>query len=310
MTVTAGAPEAASPSAALKPGRAAVVGTYLGVFAFWTWRYGVILDREQVLAWLVGGLLVLSLGSGRTAEVLGDWVPLALLLVIYDYSRGAADTLGMPVQFEALAAVERALFFGHVPTVVLQDWLGPFGRDVSARWWEVPVSLVYVSHFVVPFVVPAVLWWRDHGRFRAWIARFLTITAVGLVTYVLVPAAPPWLASRHDVIGSVERTTVRGWAYLDLDIAGRLVDRGQGTVNLVAAFPSLHAAYSALVVVFFWPRAGRLGRALLMAYPVAMGLALVVSGEHYVIDILLGWALAGAACWFWSRREAGRRPGR
>jgi membrane-associated phospholipid phosphatase len=35
-------------------------------------------------------------------------------------------------------------------------------------------------------------------------------------------------------------------------------------------------------------------RALLGTYTVAMGLTLVYTGEHYVFDIVAGWALAAA----------------
>jgi membrane-associated phospholipid phosphatase len=59
----------------------------------------------------------------------------------------------------------------------------------------------------------------------------------------------------------------------------------------VAAVPSLHAAYPLLLVLFFWKSAGR-WRWLLALYPLAMALTLVYTGEHFVIDVLLGWMYA------------------
>ena len=53
--------------------------------------------------------------------------------------------------------------------------------------------------------------------------------------------------------------------------------------------PSLHAAISGLLTVFFWPRVRRRWRPLLAGYALAMAFALVYSAEHYVFDILLGW---------------------
>ena len=287
--------------------RPALVGAYVGGLAYWLWRHGAVFDREQVLLWLAGGLIVLSVGRGRVAQVFKDWVPLALVLIAYDYTRGAADTLGMPVQVEALVRTEEALFFGQVPTVELQEAVGGFDRSTPTRWWEVPISLWYVSHFVVPFVIPAVLWWRNRERFVAWIRRFLALTVAGLATYVLVPAAPPWLAARNGVIGTVDRAAARGWAHLDLDIAGHLIDKGQGAVNLVAALPSLHGAYAALVAAFFWSAAGPAWRTVLAVYAVGMGLVLVIAGEHYVVDVLLGWAYVAAVMVLvgrWEERRA------
>ena len=73
------------------------------------------------------------------------------------------------------------------------------------------------------------------------------------------------------------------------DNAPRSVERSRLTV--VAAVPSLHGAYPMLLALFFWPRR-RWARALLLAYPIAMGVVLVYTAEHYVADILLGWAYA------------------
>jgi membrane-associated phospholipid phosphatase len=57
----------------------------------------------------------------------------------------------------------------------------------------------------------------------------------------------------------------------------------------VGALPSLHAAWPFLLLVFFWPMAGR-WRVLLVAYALAMAFTLVYTGDHFVFDILLGWA--------------------
>jgi len=65
-------------------------------------------------------------------------------------------------------------------------------------------------------------------------------------------------------------------------------------VNTVAAMPSLHAAYPFMLLLFFW-RSGWAVRAGLGAYTLAMAFALVYGGEHFVADILAGWALAALA---------------
>jgi membrane-associated phospholipid phosphatase len=65
-------------------------------------------------------------------------------------------------------------------------------------------------------------------------------------------------------------------------------------VNTVAAMPSLHAAYPLMLLLFFWP-AGRLVRIALGLYTLAMAFALVYGGEHFVLDIVAGWAMAFAA---------------
>ena len=59
--------------------------------------------------------------------------------------------------------------------------------------------------------------------------------------------------------------------------------------------PSLHAAYPMLICLFFWSRANRWFRALLVAYVLAMAFTLVYTGEHFVIDEFVGWSYAAAA---------------
>ena len=47
-------------------------------------------------------------------------------------------------------------------------------------------------------------------------------------------------------------------------------------------------------MLFFW-NDGRWWRIVLGAYTLAMGFTLVYGGEHYVVDILVGWLYAGVA---------------
>jgi membrane-associated phospholipid phosphatase len=68
--------------------------------------------------------------------------------------------------------------------------------------------------------------------------------------------------------------------------------------------PSLHAGISFLVALYAIQRLRSRWRWALVAYPLTMSFALVYDGEHYVIDILAGVALALAvlaACSFWER---------
>ena len=74
--------------------------------------------------------------------------------------------------------------------------------------------------------------------------------------------------------------------------AGAMFQKGTDWGNDVAAVPSLHAGYTMLICLFLWPRLNRRWRPLLVAYPIGMALSLIYLGEHYLIDILLGWAYA------------------
>jgi membrane-associated phospholipid phosphatase len=81
--------------------------------------------------------------------------------------------------------------------------------------------------------------------------------------------------------------------------------------NPVAAMPSLHSAFALLVVAFFFNRVRKRWLPLLIAYPIAMATTLAYTGEHYIVDALVGWAYVGLVflfvglgeLWWQDRRE-------
>jgi hypothetical protein len=297
MTTAAGPattpPVVASPAGGAERHRAVrrlLTAGMVAVFLATCLSSGLPTDRVVLLGWVLAVLAAQSVGRGWGALVrlLVDWVPLMALLMLYDLSRGMADGLGVPVHVRAPAAVDRWLGDGVLPTVWLQQHWG-------AAWWAAVASLVYASHFVVTPVVLAVLWLRDRTRWTAYARLVLALSAAGLLTYVLYPAAPPWLAAKDGVIEHVDRISSSGWAVLGLPKAGALLHSSQGQVNAVAAVPSLHTAFAVLTCLVLLPLARHVWqRVALVAYAVLMPLVLVWSGEHYVVDTLLGALYAGA----------------
>ena len=58
---------------------------------------GLAFNRELLLLYIATGLIAASIGRGhKVFAVVRDWLPFALVLVLYDLSRGAADMLGGP----------------------------------------------------------------------------------------------------------------------------------------------------------------------------------------------------------------------
>jgi hypothetical protein len=245
---------------------------------------GLPTDRVVLLGWVVAGLAVHAVVDGwrQVARLLADWLPLVAVLLLYDMSRGLADGLGMPVHIGELATADRWLAGGVLPTVWLQ-------HHVDSRIWEVVATLVYCSHFVVTPLVLAVLWARNRDLWKRYVLMVLALSLAGLVTYVLYPAAPPWFAAKEGVIEPVARISNAGWSVLGLPKAGALLEQSQAQVNLVAAMPSLHTAFAVLTCLFLFPCAQRAWqRAGLVLYAGLMPVVLVWSGEHYVVDTLLG----------------------
>jgi membrane-associated phospholipid phosphatase len=127
------------------------------------------------------------------------------------------------------------------------------------------------------------------------------LTFAGYVTYVLYPAMPPWMAYQTGHLGPVTRIVPVVLDHLHLHSGAAVFKGGSKFDNTVAAMPSLHGAYPMLICLFFWKGSRLPLRILLAAYPVCMAFTLVYSGEHFVIDIFVGWIYAAGAFYVGSK---------
>jgi membrane-associated phospholipid phosphatase len=281
---------------------------YLVALIAYTAAYGIPVQRELVVSWTCGALACASIGRPprEILQLIVDWLPILAIFAVYDFTRGAADSFGIGVHSAPMIDFDRFVFLGETPT----EWLQAHLYDPDAvRWYDVSFTLIYTSYFIVPFALAGVLWARDRLAFLRFAKRLVSLAIAGLATYIAFPAAPPWMAAEEGLLSGVHRTTARGWEVLDVGTAA-MFSHGQDAVNQVAAVPSLHSAFVALVAFFFWPRLRPALRPLLLLYPLAMGVTLMATGEHYFFDVVLGWLYAGAvvAGWsWWERRRAASR---
>lgn len=321
----------AAPAAPATPGREhswrvvrwSLAAAYVGVLVWFVAVYGIPLDRIGLTLWVLGGLAISVVGRGWRAfgSILLDWLPFTAILVAYDYTRGLAgnygshalvqgahNALGFPLHVTEPADFDRWLFGGTLPTAWLQDHLYTYGQ---VHWWDLVVTLVYLTHFLVTPVLAMVLWIRNRERFRAWVGCVVAMAVLGVGTYIVYPMAPPWMAAEQGVIEPISRISGLGWAYLDLGVAQQVLANSQALANPVAAMPSLHTGYATMVALFLMVGAPWWRRALLACYPMLMGWALIYSGEHYVLDVLAGMLYAAVIVGVWlllRQRRTRRQP--
>lgn len=284
------------------------VGLWSAVTLGYCLSRGIPFDRASQLLIIISAALAFSVGTTtRAGRVFADWIPFFALLYGYDYSRGAADSLGFPIRVKELYNIEISLFGWltdeKTPTNYLQHSLY---NPAHIAWWESLVALMYCSHFVVPWTIVGVLYVRNRTRWAMFARRIITMSLAALVTYIVVPAAPPWYAAKVGLGDPVVRAATRGWSNLGLPIAHQIISLGQGVVNQVAALPSLHAGTTVTISLFFWPRVRNIVRVGLVAYMSFMTFTLVFGGEHYLFDAVLGAVYAvivEIGCRLWERRK-------
>jgi hypothetical protein len=243
---------------------------------------------------LIPPLILLALLLRRGRSFLLDWTPFLLLLLAWEATRGIADLIGMPVQVAGPWRLEEALFGGTIPTITLQERL--FDGERGSRWFDWLGAILHSLHFVLPVAFGFVLWLRDRALYWRYVASVLTLFLLGFVGFVLFPQAPPWLAAGL-IDGQPYIYRIGVGTILSLPMQGHVVFvYDHIRPNDVAAMPSLHAALPMLLTLILRRFDRRLAWAG-AAYTAVLAFFLVYHGEHYVIDIAAGWALAAAVYW-------------
>jgi PAP2 superfamily len=188
--------------------------------------------------------------------------------------------------------IDRALGFGELPGLRLQR---AFARHEGEPLRAVEQVLVWCHWlwFAVPHGSVAYLLLRRRELFPSAAAQMYATFDLGLIGYWALPTAPPWYAAQVGELGNRTPTVRRmmiehgeafwktAWAPL-YDVLGG---------NPLAAMPSLHFATSVMAAHVLGD-AGPVQGALGWTYAITLGFALVYLGEHYVVDLLAGLALA------------------
>ena len=279
------------------------LGRLAGVAIF---AYLAIVAYLMILSgtWVTPDLLVIAIavvaiviGQGRL--FVRDWLPFLFIFLAWEAMRGYADNLGAPVHSDAVIAIERTISFGIVPTVELQRL---FHRADHANALDIATSLIYAAHFVFPLAVAFLFWLRDRPLYYRFVATLMLMALAGFLFYLFVPVAPPRFAGRYgedlhvadviaDTLHNLGLRTGADWIYGNLN------------PNDNAAFPSLHAAFPLLALLFIRERS-RLGSWFVAAWTLCVWFSIVYLGHHYVVDVIGGAALALLAYWIVIRRGA------
>jgi membrane-associated phospholipid phosphatase len=214
-------------------------------------------------------------------EALRDWLPVVGLVYAYGLMSPVLGRAGHGDMDETLARLDRALFAGRDPGVLLEAWIS---RPLST--WLSAAYVLYVP--LLPVVLGGVYARRDLARFRE-LSYALTMTlALGYVGYTLVPAQGPLFLKTY----AVPLDGYYGdWIKRDLLDPVR-VPRD--------CFPSLHTAVS---MVLSWGAYRHVRPLFWATLPVvaSIPLACVYFRYHYVVDVIAGAALAVFAV-AWSAR--------
>jgi hypothetical protein len=154
-----------------------------------------------------------------------------------------------------------------------------------------PADYMYATlHYLVTPLVLIWLWRRHSAAYSSARSVLLVATVLGLVGFSLLPVAPPRMLPGF--IDTMAREAHYGWWGSDAS-----APRGFGhDTNEFAAFPSLHVGWAVWcgwqLVRFARHRSVRVLGGL---YPIVIGLVVIGTGNHYLLDVVAGVLVMGLA---------------
>ncbi len=176
---------------------------------------------------------------------------------------------------ESMLAAERWL--GIDPELRLDRWLAghhTLGLLVSDYYDN--------AHFIVTLGLLGWLWVRRADIYRPLRNVLVLTNVIAFAVFWLYPVAPPRMLRADGFSDVVASTHAFGSWH-----TGALAS----AANQLAAMPSLHMAWAAWCAVVLWRLSRRVWvRAIAVLYPCMTALAVLATGNHYVLDVLAGLA--------------------
>jgi hypothetical protein len=236
---------------------------------------------------LVPGFIFYALASRQTRSMAVDWLPFGASLMLFDALRGAI--------YVAVREGVRPELVGYV--IDWEQWIlgtpaAPIVLQSVLRhsWVDRVAILFHGAHFLVFLIAGLALWHHNRDAARRYQRAILYICGIGLASYFAVPTVPPWLAYQRGALTEPVVHVTQAAYVLYFPTLYYLLN-----VNPVAAMPSLHAAFPVVVALAVGRAWGWPARTAAWANALGVWFAIMYLGEHYLVDVIAGAALAVAA---------------
>ncbi|MCP3938476.1 MAG: phosphatase PAP2 family protein [Actinomycetia bacterium] len=190
-----------------------------------------------------------------------------------------------------LLEFERALGF---------EWEADIQQVALDYEWVVSVANWIYSFAYWPVIIATLLYtWLSHrALFRRYRNALFASGLVGLVVFAMFPVAPPrFLSGYVDTVNEAARHNY--------------IAHPSWLINENAALPSFHVGWMALSAVLLFPLLrSHLAKVLLVLPAVLMAAVVVITGNHYLVDVVLGVAISLSALGLIVWRERATRIAR
>lgn len=205
---------------------------------------------------------------------LHELVVVVAAFLVYFLIRGAVVGREAEAIARGIELIELERRLGIYWELEMQSWI------LDSYWLIKTMNWIYFWGHMPLVIVFAVWLYFWHRRFYRLVRNaFLASGAIAVVIYALLPVAPPRLIP---FAGYVDTMAI-------FDRVGYNAQEVSTFVNPFAAVPSLHFGWSLLLgLVIGYVGKNAFAWALAIAWPVAMFFAIVMTGNHFILDAVAG----------------------
>ncbi|MEZ5171777.1 MAG: phosphatase PAP2 family protein [Acidimicrobiia bacterium] len=219
----------------------------------------------------------------RDGSTIYWWVEILAILafyLVYSAIRNANEGGQTAALHNAETLIEFQRSMGIFVEETLQDWAQSFRPLIIA------MNYFYGSlHFVATAGVGIYLFRRWSDDYPLWRNTLAITTSIALLGFIFWPLMPPRLL---DTLGGADygfADTLAQYPTFWSFNSGAVAE----VSNQFAAMPSVHVAWALWCAAAMFPRVQRRWvRALFVAYPVMTIIAIVLTGNHYILDAVGG----------------------
>ena len=222
-----------------------------------------------------------SFASRGGEDALRQGIIMVACYAAYDVSRALA-------QGREAVAIANGVFFMNLEKT-LHIWWEPWIQGRVSAVDPLMSFLVWVyGNLHLPIIIGTMVWLFTQRR-SAWTLHrnwFLAMNFVAVIVFALLPTAPPRMIFTS---GVADINFLHG-------VREHILENGL-LANPFAAMPSLHFAYALFIAIaLFSLGSGRWLRWAGFLYAVIVLVAIVATGNHFIIDAVAG-ALVVLAAW-------------
>lgn len=217
----------------------------------------------------------------EAATIIRDWLPIILLIIVYENLRLLTGRI-RPDSIDSYLYAADVAIFGVEPSVWAQQF--------QNRWLTDYFAFSYMLYFFFPLILATTLYVRKKREdFRKLTLGVLLVMYIGFLLYITFPAGPPRFAISN-LYDPPRLTGIFG-----------LFETTQGTYDKLdsvlvhSSFPSLHCALSLAALFYAWRFRAALGSTrmfwVFLPLTVSLWCSTVYLRHHWIVDCFAGFAL-------------------